>query len=576
MLLTLCCICGCKKELITVIDEPTGLTIESLFAINGNGFVTLGWTPVVSTTPYELVIHRGTTEDFFPSSDTYVATLPSTASRFVDTAVVTGRFYYYRLVAVELLSSGQKRNGKPSNVALGRPYDYSTVATIHYSNHIQTIFTSSCAVHGCHVGYDNGGEFSLKSWSDLFEGSKDGAAVIPYKVSKSDLIFHTNFETLLAPVAQPHMPLTGFDIPRAQIQTLIRWIDQGAPNDQGAVAYTITPKGKVFVVNASEDLIAVIDVEKNLVIRYVNVGKAFDSTFAFGAPHHVKVDRQGRYFYVTLITSQQLWKFSAATYEFLGKVSIPQQPADIVLSATGDTAYVTSFTSNPGRVTMVDTRTMQVIGTILMLNIARLPHGALLSHDGSKLFITNSGSGNIAVIRTVDNSQFYITLDTSGRSLTSDTSPYLCDITPDDRYVFVTDYKDIARNVYVIDLQTDSTKPSRAIPIGGRSVHVAITPDGRYAFVCNSGDSSVNVINTLDFSVTTIVNVGRQPHGVIFTPDGLTAYVTTENLNNPTPPHHPTSGAKGTSYVVVIDVATKSIVKRIEVGAFGQGISLAP
>jgi DNA-binding beta-propeller fold protein YncE len=142
--------------------------------------------------------------------------------------------------------------------------------------------------------------------------------------------------------------------------------------------------------------------------------------------------------------------------------------------------------------------------------------------------------------------------------------------------LFVTDYAQGAENVFVFDLVLDPTKPSKIIPIGGRSIHVAITPDGSKAFVCNFDLNSVDVISIPDFTVTTIANVGKQPHGVVFTTDGLTAYVTTENTLSPDPPHHPAFGSTGVSFVYVIDVPTLRITRSIEVGAFGQGLSFLP
>lgn len=606
---------GCTKDAITLIDEPPRLRGNSLFAINDDRRVTLGWSPVLFGSASELIIHRGATIDFSLSEATRYAVLPSGARQFTDTSVQNGLFYYYRLIPVEELASGMRRFGVPSNIAIGRPFDYSAITTIGYSEHIQPIFSSSCAVHGCHVGGEDigpdkpsagaralhGGQFSLKSWNELFEGSNGSAVVVPYKSSKSDLFIHVNDDTTLGPALLDslgridpvvHMPQGGYQLPRAQVLTLKRWIDQGAPNDRGDVAFSSTPRPRMLVVNALEDLIAVIDVRTNLVIRYVNVGKAYDSTFAFGSPHHVKVDERGRFFYVTLIASREFWKFSTSTYELVGRVAIPpgsSSPADIVFSATGDTAFVSDFNSGfvsgSGRITMVDTRSMQVIGTITLINPEapfppRLPHGLLISPDRSRLFVTNAGSGNVSVVHLAEMSQSLITLDTTGNSTTSETNPYLCDLTPDGRYLFVTDYRPGAQNVFVIDFQADSTKPSRVIPIGGRSVHVAVSPDGRYAYVCNFTNHSVEVIDIMDnFSVTSIPipsGYGRQPHGVWFTPDGSSAYITTENLQNPDPPHHPPSGGRGSSFVLVVDVATKRIVKKIEVGAWGQGIAYSP
>jgi DNA-binding beta-propeller fold protein YncE len=575
-------IAGCEDQPMEIVVEPT---IESLFAVNGNGFVTLGWTGLEKGTPDEIDIHRSSQADFIASASTFLATVSGTTTRFDDIQWTNGQSYYYRLVPIEVVD-GQRYSGTPTNVAVGRPTDYGQVTTISYDTHIQQIFTSSCAVPSCHVGpvvpvgsglprITHDPQFSLKSWEDLFYGEKEKSIAVPFRSSKSDIIFHTNNDTTLAPVALPHMPLAGFNLPVEQIGVVMRWIDEGARNESGEVPFPVSPAGRIISVCASEDLLAVTDVATNFLARYVPVGREANPVLPFGSPHHVKIDPQGEFFYVTLINAQQLWKFNATTYELVGTVSIPFQPADVALTSTGDSAYVTSFNSTVGLVTLVSTTTMQVLSSI-HVPFASNPHGIVLSHDGSRAFVTNAGSGNITMITTADNSSGLIALDTLGNPFGSDAGPYLVDITPDDRYLFVTDFAPDGENVYVIDLVNDPTKPSRVIPIGGRSVHVAITPDGSKAFVCNFTQNSVNVISIPDFAVTTIADVGKQPHGVTFTPDGNTAYVTTENTLSPDPPHHPTSGSSGVSFIYVIDVPSLRIVNSIEVGAFGQGLVFVP
>ena len=459
--------------------------------------------------------------------------------------------------------------------------------TISYDAHIQPIFNSSCAVNACHVGpavapfshlpkTAHNPQFSLKTWLDIFYGEKENSIIVPYMSSKSFLVFHANSDTLLAPVALPHMPLGGFNLPSNQMTTLIRWIDEEAKNESGEVPFSASTAGRIISVCASEDLLAVTDIATNFVIRYVPVGRASNPALPFGSPHHVKVDPQGEYFYVTLINSQQLWKFSTSTYELAGTVSIPFQPADLALSPTGDSAYVTSFSSATGLVTLVNTETMQILSSIQGPPFAVNPHGIILSNDATKAYVGNAGSGNMTVINIADNATSLVALDTLGNPFGSSVSPYLVAITPDDRYLFVTDYTQGGENVLVFDLLTDPSKPSHVIPIGGRSIHVAVTPDGSKAFVCNLTLNSVNVISIPDFTVATIANVGKQPHGIIFTPDGITAYVTTENTLSPDPPHHPASGASGVSFVYVIDVQTLRVTQSIEVGAFGQGLAFIP
>lgn len=598
---------ACKEKSVTYIDQPIRPWVQSLFAINGDRRVTLGWTPARTSLakhaddgnghlpPAELsaiLIYRSDDADFLPTASTLLQQLAPTLDRYTDSNLTNEFRYYYRMVAVASFPDGSMVLGEPSGVAVGRPFDYSTVTTISFADHIQPIFLSGCAVSGCHVGTSNhehgntfpkgsdhpeSSQFSLQTWEDILRGGPHGAVVVPYTAMKSHIVFHTNTDTLVAPVSLPHMPRPGFNLPPDQIQTVIRWINEGAQNEFGAIAFTRFPQGSIFATNQSEDFVSIIDIATNLVARFVKVGNASGSIVS--APHHVRVDRNGNYFYVTLINSNELWKFSAGDYRFIAKLSIPPSPADVILTSTGDTAIVTHFSplsTTPARiVTLVNTSTMQIIRTInlpfSLQPFVSFPHGALLSADGGKLYLTNQGSGNITQINLTDDSIQLIALDTSS-AITSNTEPYLADQSRDGRFIYASGYG--TNDIRIIDLQLDSTRAFKAVPVGVRPLHVKVTPDGEYVVSANQGSDDVTFVRTSDFSTSTITNVGRQPHGIEFSPDGTLMYITCENRTEAIPPHHPTQGNKQPAFISVIDMATRQVIRQIEVGGFAAGISV--
>ncbi|MBI1807904.1 MAG: beta-propeller fold lactonase family protein [Ignavibacteria bacterium] len=595
VLLTCSIVLSCKEESVQIL--PLAPRIESLFAINGNGSVTLGWTDVEGGTAAALQLYRSVDKNFALSNQTLLASFPPASTQFVDTGLINGQRYYYRIVPVEQTSGGAQRMGVSQEVAtMARPYDYSSVGEIRFSEHIQPIFLSGCAVSGCHVGSDTAAnsivlknafhnriakathdeKFSLKEWEDFFKGGDHGAIVIPYRSSKSHIVYHMNTDTLVAPVSSPHMPpLAAFNIPADQLRLIMRWIDQGAADDYGAVAFSVNPKGKILVANQAEDLVTVIDIATNLVSRYVQAGDSNVFTQVPSAPHHVRADRQGKFFYTTLINAQELWKFSAVTHQFVQKVQVPPSPADVILTAGGDTAIVTNFSTTSQIAALVDTRTMQVIKTFILPSALRpfvsFSHGALLSHDGQRLYITNQGSGNLIAISMTDGSMSLIALDTSGTP-TSNTQPYLSDESLDGRYVYTSCYG--TNEVRVIDRMIDTTRAIGIIPVGTRPLHVKFSPDGQYVLAANQGSEDVTFIRTSDFTTSTVSNIAHQPHGIEFSPDGTLVYITCENRTEVIPPHHPTQGSKIPGFVTVIDYASKQVIKTIEVGAFAAGVTV--
>jgi YVTN family beta-propeller protein len=110
----------------------------------------------------------------------------------------------------------------------------------------------------------------------------------------------------------------------------------------------------------------------------------------------------------------------------------------------------------------------------------------------------------------------------------------------------------------VIDTVTNSVVAT--IPIGSRSVGIAISPNGAFAYAANLNADSVSVINTTTNTVVATVPVGNHPSKIAFTPNGAFAYVT----NN------------GTNDVSVIDTSTHTVVATVTVGAGPFGIAITP
>ncbi|MBI3925891.1 MAG: carboxypeptidase regulatory-like domain-containing protein [Armatimonadetes bacterium] len=99
------------------------------------------------------------------------------------------------------------------------------------------------------------------------------------------------------------------------------------------------------------------------------------------------------------------------------------------------------------------------------------PTDLILSPDGSRVFVVNSGSGSISVF---------------GRGLV----------------------------------------PERVLPVGAQPQKLALSPDGQRLFVTNRSSDSVTVIDVPSLTVWTTVEVGDEPIDVAFSGDGSRAFVT--------------------------------------------------
>ncbi|MEK7249699.1 MAG: hypothetical protein AAB209_04670, partial [Bacteroidota bacterium] len=263
---------------------------------------------------------------------------------------------YLWLIAIALFTSCNQNN----EVIV----DPKPKSTGEYSTSIQPIFDRTCGSSSCHSGGPNGfaGALDLTSYEGLLRGSKYGTVVVTGSPFMSHLVQSINpTDTTLSPVSSVQMPAGRDPLPQGDIQTIVRWIRNGARNDNGELPFG-EPRvaGKIFFSSQAVDLVGVIDRSTNLIMRYVTVGYQLPLNQPPESPHNVQVDDQGRYYYVTLIRSNKLKKYDAVPNQLLGEAVVGSSPAHAVVTADGSKAYVTNFAQTVGRVYAVNTATMTV------------------------------------------------------------------------------------------------------------------------------------------------------------------------------------------------------------------------
>lgn len=247
--------------------------------------------------------------------------------------------------------------------------DYASVEQIVYSQHMQPIFNKNCLASGCHNSRDRANGLDLTSWESLIRGSDYGAVIISGQAEHSHLVEHLEGE------AEPRMPLHRQPLPKAQINLIARWVEEGARNDAGQRPYENLTK-KVYVSNQGADLIAVISMEHHLVTRLLPVG---DSP-VLDVPHNLFVDRQKQFLYVANQQSNNLSVIRVSDNQVVATIESPAfaNPHGIAFTPDGRSAYVTNENlsgdynphhptehgGNHGNVVVIDTATNQVIKTI--------------------------------------------------------------------------------------------------------------------------------------------------------------------------------------------------------------------
>lgn len=462
----------------------------------------------------------------------------------------------------------------------------SPTGTVSFSRDIQPIFESSCNFPGCHNSVDKQNGIDLTSWHSLMiTGSHFGSEIVPYNSRWSHMMQHINrVDTNISPFAEPVMPKAlvpysnGQPLSASTVHLIQRWIEEGAKNDEGEVAFA-NINNKAFITNQASDLVAVVNLDNMHLVRLIPVG----GRPQLDAPHVIIADNQGTYFYVSLISEGYIEKYNAHTYELVGRMFAGTSPAHIVISNDGSYGFYSNFdaSASPEKcIKRFNTADMTITDTIIDAGRPAgmiQPHGLRFTHNnnyvlgatekGELLYVINTATDEIEDAVPVDP-----TVPLTGNG-TGNFVPYQVAITPDDRYVFVSCLK--SNDVRVFDLQTRTF--IQTIAVGLNPLALEISPDGRWCYVPNRNSNSVTVIDVQTRTVVkTIPSVGAQPHKLDFTADGRYCYVTCESTSGGFI-HHPPVAGKAPGTTAVIDVLAGHVkIKDIEMASFPAGISITP
>lgn len=456
-----------------------------------------------------------------------------------------------------------------------------------FPDEIETIFNTSisssnitCNTPSCHASGNSTG-LNLQSWKSTLNGSNNGTMVIPFNGFWSHLTSVVNSDTNVAPVTTITLP-EYHKLDSQKVAAIINWINDGAKSKKGEVAFSnVSNNEKGFITNQASDLVAVVKPNEKQVIRLIPVG----GSGILDAPHYVKLSPDKKYFYVSLIQEGYIEKYDVTDYTRLGRMQAGQSPAHIEISPDGLSGYVTNFESS-GSVTTTrkfNTSTMQVTDIFTEPRM-KGPHGMALSHDGNTLFVTSEIGEYIFRINT---NNFYASDSTyikapidpsvppSGNG-TSNFRPYQVLLSPDESLLFVSCRGASQVRVY----NSSDLIQINAISLGTGSFPLLMkfTNDGNYLFVCNRNNNTVSVINrTTQEVVSTISDVGIQPHGVDFSSDGKFAFIACETQSG-FDGHHPTVGSKKTGVTRVIQIQGSNFTllpnTRMEMGSFPAGIEI--
>ncbi len=423
----------------------------------------------------------------------------------------------------------------------------------------------------CHGGDEAKRGLRLDSWAHLFQGSDHGEAVIAFDSDNSLLVeLATKYVVGSHPAELNEPALT-----QAEIKSIKEWIDAGAPASDGSVPFD-DDSPRLYVANQGSAMVSVIDIPSNQVIRTVDMTRLGFSPGCM--PHHVAVEPDGSFWYVSLIVDNKILKFNREN-ELVGQADVIR-PGLLSLDPTGQWLYAARSmmsVSPPETMVRIDRTNMSV--EIVELLMPR-PHALATSLDGASVYVSSLGMNRVA---TFDTESGDIEFDDVDGEMTHVFIGFA--ISPDGTTMVGT--AEITPSAFVFDLTTEGgVVLVDTIGVLRAPWHPIYSADGRWVYF---GNNWTNTITVLDMNSRTVAGIIEgygiaQPHGSAASPDGSTMYISNRNLAMPQghskehhvyKPRYDLGDNQNIGTVLVIDTETREITKVLETEKYASGMATA-
>jgi len=465
----------------------------------------------------------------------------------------------------------------------------------NYPASIGKIILNNCAISGCHndISKDAASGLSLTSWDNLFKGTRNGAAVIPYNHKQSTMFLFCNTYDELGVSIKPNMPINREKLSKEEIIEIRNWIDYGAPNDKGFVKFSDNSnRSKYYVCNQGCDLITVFDAETDLPMRCFEVGQFKDR---IESPHQIRVAPDGKHYYIIFLNGTVLQKFRTSDDSFVAQAYIERGSWNtFIITKDSKYAFTVDYSASDGphpgqgRIKYIDLNTMEAKATYVGSGLFSYPHAVALNKAEDILYVFGQEASFFYKIYLKAAGSTPLQPDISGM-ITLDQSNSLL-LKPHDVLFTKTGEQYIlsCQNTNEIRIyNTADDKLVKVIPVGSFPQELAISENKNYLFAACMEDTinfpgkkgSIAIIDINSLTLIKHVYSGHQPHGLAVDEIKNEVIVANRNTSSDGPaPHHTSDCGGRNGYVSFIDLNTLELVpkKKIEVSVDPYFVSIRP
>lgn len=314
----------------------------------------------------------------------------------------------------------------------------------------------------------------------------------------------------------------------------------------------------LYVCVQDDAKIAMVDMGSASVSRTIDL-----TTLGYPAtakPHYIVVEPGGAHWYVSLIGANRVVKFDRTgtpvahfEMETPGMLSLAG-PRHLVVSRS------MSAVNPPKRVAIIDRTTMT--GSEVDILFPR-PHPVAVA--GGYAYTASLGVNQIAAVAL--ETERVDVVDVAGPTH----SFVQFAVSPDGKTLVGS--TEVSGQLLVFDLATPAKPVLKAsVPLGKMVFDPVFTPDGKFVWVPVKMANEIAILDTATWAVVARVTDPSfmQPHQVVFSPDGRTAFVTNNNkmdhMADPAHAGHVMPGADGVAALSLVDVASRKVTKTLPLG----------
>ncbi len=396
---------------------------------------------------------------------------------------------------------------------------------------------------------------SLDSWDTILAGSDHGEIVIPYDPDGSLLI---RLATKLS--REDSLSIHATHVSEGDLSLVRSWIEQGAPNDDGRIAYSDS-SNLLYACIQGAAKIAVIDMDTNLVIQTIDLREL--GFTADSRPHHVAVEPDGSAFYVSLIGDDRVLKFNQQN-ELIDQIAF-ERPGMLVVSPTDSLLFVgrsMKAVNPPQRIGIVERDRMRI--EELDVFFPR-PHALATDPTGTYIYVASLAENRMA---TVD----HVAEIPELQSIEGDTHTLVqFAVSPDGQTMVVGGQ--LTGEFFFFDT-SDPSVPTldTSIQVGMAPWHPVFSPDGNFVWFGNKMGDRATVVDVAQRAVAATIEGLAEPHGAAISPDGGTVYISNNNLKGAYHGRYTWQDGYLPGVIAVIDTNTREITRMLEVGPNPTGL----